>query len=84
MDVEKDKDPGAWKLFVDGSATAERSGAGLILISPEGFSIQQAITFSFKATNNQSEYEALISGLRLAKSLGVRKMTMHSDSQIVN
>ncbi|XP_074327871.1 uncharacterized protein LOC141665789 [Apium graveolens] len=73
----------SWKLYVDGSSTAERSGAGLILISPEGFTIQQAITFAFKARNNQAEYEALIVGLRLAKYLGVSRMTIHSDSQIV-
>ncbi|XP_074346647.1 uncharacterized protein LOC141685446 [Apium graveolens] len=72
-----------WKLYVDGSSTAGRSGAGLILISPEGFTIQQAITFAFKATNNQAEYEALISGLKLAKSLGISKMTVYSDSHIV-
>ncbi|XP_074323201.1 uncharacterized protein LOC141660138 [Apium graveolens] len=75
--------PSSWKLYVEGSSTAERSGAGLILISPEGFTIQQAITFTFKATNNQAEYEALLSGLRLTKSLGVNKMVIYSDSQIV-
>ncbi|XP_074323151.1 uncharacterized protein LOC141660087 [Apium graveolens] len=73
----------SWTLHVDGSATAERSRAGLILSSPGGFTIQQAITFAFKATNNQAEYEALLSGLRLAKSLGVRNLTIYSDSQIV-
>ncbi|XP_074355946.1 uncharacterized protein LOC141695611 [Apium graveolens] len=73
----------SWKLYVDGSSTAERSGAGLILISPEGFTIQHAITFAFKATNNQDEYEALIVGLKLEKSLGISKMTVYSDSQIV-
>ncbi|XP_074360839.1 uncharacterized protein LOC141701094 [Apium graveolens] len=73
----------SWTLYVDGSATAERSGAGLILSSSGGFTIQQAITFAFKATNNQAEYEALLSGLRIAKSLGVRRLTIYSDSQIV-
>ncbi|XP_074350084.1 uncharacterized protein LOC141689632 [Apium graveolens] len=73
----------SWTLYVDGSATAERSGAGLILSSPDGFTIQQAITFAFKATNNQDEYEALFSGLKLAKSLGVKRLIVYSDSQIV-
>ncbi|XP_074374612.1 uncharacterized protein LOC141715023 [Apium graveolens] len=72
-----------WMLYMDGSSTTERCGAGLILISPEGFTIQQAITFAFKATNNQAEYEALISGLRLAKSLGISKMVVYNDSQIM-
>ncbi|XP_074361085.1 uncharacterized protein LOC141701300 [Apium graveolens] len=73
----------SWTLYVDGSATAERSGADLILSSPDGFTIQQAITFAFKATNNQAEYEALLSGLRLAKSLGVKLLIIYSYSQIV-
>ncbi|XP_074361821.1 uncharacterized protein LOC141701983 [Apium graveolens] len=73
----------SWTLYIDGSATAERSGDGLILSSPGGFTIQQAITFAFKAKNNQADYEALLFGLRLAKSLGVRRLTIYSDSQIV-
>ncbi|XP_074377178.1 uncharacterized protein LOC141718697 [Apium graveolens] len=72
-----------WNLYVDGSSTAERSGAGLILMSSKGFTIQQAITFAFKIRNNQAEYEALISGLRLKKSLGISKVIVYSDSQIV-
>ncbi|XP_074336976.1 uncharacterized protein LOC141674152 [Apium graveolens] len=52
-----DQDIGAWALKVDGSSTNERSGAGLILKSPEGFTIQTAISFGFSATNNQAEEE---------------------------
>ncbi|XP_074350117.1 uncharacterized protein LOC141689659 [Apium graveolens] len=73
----------SWTIYVDGSATTERSGAGLILSIPDGFTIQQAITFAFKATNNQAEYEALLSGLRLAKSLGVKRLIIYKDSQIM-
>ncbi|XP_074347023.1 uncharacterized protein LOC141685843 [Apium graveolens] len=80
---KESNNPDSWTLHVDGSATAERSGAGLILSSPDGFAIQQAITFAFKATNNQAEYEALLSGLRLAKSLEIRNLTIYNDSQIV-
>ncbi|XP_074342230.1 uncharacterized protein LOC141679701 [Apium graveolens] len=76
-------DNNSWTLYVDGSVTVERSGAGLILSSPDGFIIQQAITFVFKATNDQVEYEALLSGLRLSISLGVKRLIIYSDSQIV-
>lgn len=41
-----------WKLFVDGSSTKVRCGAEVILISPSGFQIMQAIRFEFQATNN--------------------------------
>ncbi|XP_074342796.1 uncharacterized protein LOC141680479 [Apium graveolens] len=82
-DEKENNDDNAWTLYVDGSMTFERSGAGLILSSPNGVTIQQAIAFAFKATNNQAEYEALLSGLRLEKSLGLTKSDIYSDSQIV-
>ncbi|XP_074336258.1 uncharacterized protein LOC141673412 [Apium graveolens] len=50
-----DHNPGAWALKVDGSSTNKRSRAGLILKSPDGFTIQTAISFGFSATNNQAE-----------------------------
>ena len=61
------------------------SGArlGLVLISPEGDIIQQAIECGFKATNNEADYEALINGLMLTKDMGIRKLDIRSDSQLV-
>lgn len=47
-------------------------GAGIILISPEGFKIQQALKFSFPVTNNGAEYKALIGGIRLVIELEVK------------
>ena len=75
-----DQDIGVWALKVDGSSTNERSGAGIILKSPEGFTIQTTISFSFSATNNQAEYEALIAGLKLAKTLRIQDLKIYSDS----
>ncbi|XP_074377391.1 uncharacterized protein LOC141718919 [Apium graveolens] len=83
QEPEKDTSSGAWTLKVDGSSTSERSGAGLILKSPEGFTIQTAISFGFPATNNQAEYEALIAGLKLSRTLRIQDLKIYSDSQIV-
>ncbi|XP_074323259.1 uncharacterized protein LOC141660193 [Apium graveolens] len=47
--------PPPWLLFVDGSSTLDSSGARVLLISTEGFEIQQSIRFNFPATNNCSE-----------------------------
>lgn len=60
-----------------------RGGAGIILISPDGFKIQQALKFSFPVTNNIAEYEALIAGIRLAVELEVRVIDIFVDSQLV-
>ena len=40
-----------------------------MLISPKGHKITCALRFSFKASNNEAEYEALLAGLRLAKEM---------------
>ncbi|KAL5543443.1 hypothetical protein UlMin_007227 [Ulmus minor] len=57
--------------------------AGIILVSPDGVKLSCAVRFKFKATNNQAEYEALLSGLRLAKEVSARHLTIYSDSQLV-
>ena len=44
----------SWKVFVDGSSTSNRAGAGIALQSPEGVVIEQALTLSFKASNNEA------------------------------
>ena len=70
-------------MFVDGSSNWNGSGASIILEELKGIAIKQSLRFSFKVSNNQAEYEALITGLQLAKEMGVDSLTMKSDSQLV-
>ena len=42
-----------------------------------------ALIFSFKASNNEVEYEALIVGLKLAREIKVESLEIYSDSQLV-
>lgn len=37
----------------------------------------------FSASNNEAEYEAILSGLDLALALSVSKLQIYSDSQLV-
>ncbi|KAK3021484.1 hypothetical protein RJ639_045867 [Escallonia herrerae] len=63
------KVPDPWTLYVDGSLAIGSSGAGIILISLEGFVVEYAFRFGFQALNNEAEYEALLAGIRLAHAL---------------
>ncbi|XP_068312481.1 uncharacterized protein [Pyrus communis] len=45
--------------------------------------LEQAITLGFKASNNEAEYKALLVGLRIVKDLAVKKLAIHSDSQLI-
>uniref|UniRef100_A0A2N9FFW9 Integrase catalytic domain-containing protein n=1 Tax=Fagus sylvatica TaxID=28930 RepID=A0A2N9FFW9_FAGSY len=59
-----------WELFVDGASNSKGSRAGIVLVSPEGLVLEQAIWLKFSASNNEAKYEALMIGLRIAKKLG--------------
>ena len=72
-----------WKLYVDGSSNDCGAGPRLMLVSPKGHKITCAFKFSFKASNNEVEYEALLAGFRLAKELKVGNLQIFSDSQLV-
>ena len=60
-----------------------RSRVGLLLQSPIGEHLEQAIRLGFSASNNEAEYEAILSGLDLALALSVSKLRIYSDSQLV-
>ncbi|GKF34705.1 reverse transcriptase domain-containing protein, partial [Tanacetum coccineum] len=66
-----------------GSSCIDGSGVGLILTNPEGVEFTYAMRFTFEATNNKAEYEALIVGLRIAKQMGVKNLQAHVDSRLV-
>uniref|UniRef100_A0A2N9INV2 Uncharacterized protein n=1 Tax=Fagus sylvatica TaxID=28930 RepID=A0A2N9INV2_FAGSY len=72
-----------WTVNIDGSSTKEMGGAGIILVSPEKDKFEYAIQLRFRATNNEAEYEALLAGLKLSKKMGVKNLTVKSDSQLV-
>nr|GEW42305.1 putative ribonuclease H-like domain-containing protein [Tanacetum cinerariifolium] len=58
----KGKEPrpeNTWKLFIDGASSSDGSGAGLMLVNPEGKEYTYALRFEFKTTNNEAEYKAL-------------------------
>ena len=56
---------------------------GVILESPEGDIIKWAIRLQYPTTNNEAEYEALLTGLKLAKALGATELDVRSDSQLI-
>ena len=41
------------------------------------------VQFHFPSSNNIVEYEALINGLRIAVELGIRRLDVRGDSQLV-
>ena len=69
-----------WTMYFDGSVMAPGSGAGVVLISPDGSRLRYAIRLYFSALNSATEYEALINGLRIAIELGATRLYVCGDS----
>ncbi|XP_077249166.1 uncharacterized protein LOC143888607 [Tasmannia lanceolata] len=72
-----------WMLYVDGTANTRGYGAGLVLVSPDSFLVEYAIKLEFKASNNEAEYEALLSGLDFAIEMNADCLRVHNDSQLI-
>ena len=76
-----------WCMYFDGAANHSGYGIGVLLISPHGDHIPRSVRLAFAdrypATNNIIEYEACILGLETALELGIRRMEIFGDSNLV-
>jgi ribonuclease HI len=72
-----------WTLYFDGSVMKTGAGAGLLFVSPLGEHMRYAVCLHFPASNNMAEYEALLCGLKIAIELGVKRLDVRGDSQLV-
>jgi ribonuclease HI len=70
-------------MYFDGSLKLDGAGAGVLLISPKGEQLKYILQIFWKVSNNEVEYEALLHGLRLAISLGIKRLLVYGDSAVV-
>jgi ribonuclease HI len=70
-------------MYFDGSLKLKGAGAGVLLISPTGEQLKYILQIFWKVSNSKAEYEALLHGLRLAVSLGIKRLLVYSDSAMV-
>ncbi len=72
-------------LYVDGGSRGNPGPAAIggRLLSPEGEVEEEFADTIGVATNNVAEYQAMIAGLELALDRRVRKLTVHSDSELI-
>ena len=58
----------------------------MLLVSPSGEHLKYFVQMHFsreEATNNTAEYEGLLVGLRIAAELGIKKLIIRGDSQLM-
>ena len=69
-----------WIIHVDGSSTHHAGGIRVVLQSPEGDKLTYKVRLQYQATNNEVEYETLLKGLELAKSIEAESILILGDS----
>ncbi|XP_030936069.1 uncharacterized protein LOC115961190 [Quercus lobata] len=73
------------KLIIqtDGSSAQKKGGVGAIITTLDGEVLKYGVQLKFPATNNEAEYEGILTGLRLGKALGAKNLLIQSDSKLV-
>jgi ribonuclease HI len=70
-------------MYFDGSVMKEGASVGLVFISPLGVHMEYLVRLHFPASNNAAEYEALINGLRITVEIGMKRLEIRGDSELV-
>ena len=59
--------PIAWEVYTDGVANQKGFGVRIVLVSPKKLVLEKSLQL---ATNNETEYEALLVGMMMVVKLG--------------
>ncbi|KAI9156470.1 hypothetical protein LWI28_007262 [Acer negundo] len=82
-DLNWPKDNKTWILYTNGASSQSGCRAETVVIDPERVECSHCFRFGFRATNNKTEYEALLARIGVAKALGADFLLVKSDSQLV-
>ena len=79
--------PDGWVMYFGGAFARQGVGARSVLISPTQDKLYYAVQLCFqqgeKVSNNIAEYEGLAAGLKAVAALGVKRLTIKGDSQLL-
>ena len=76
---------GVWSLYCDGASRGNPgpAGAGVVLLDPYGEVAVRNLEYLGPTTNNVAEYRGLLLGLKMARNLGIKKIRVYSDSELL-
>ena len=64
-------------------STQKGGRVGVVITSPEEDVLKYGVQLKFPVTNNEAEYEAILTRLRIARAFGAKNISLRSDSQLV-
>ncbi|XP_075659174.1 uncharacterized protein LOC142629068 [Castanea sativa] len=82
-DDSPDNETQLWTIQTDGSSAKKKGGVGVIINTPNEEKLRYGVQLKFPTTNNEAEYEGILTGLRLGKALGAKNLLIQSNSKLV-
>ena len=70
-------------VHTDGSSVQKMGGVGVVITSIKGDILKYGVQLQFTAIDNEVEYEAILTGLKVARFLGARNVLLKSDLKLV-
>ena len=65
--TKQDPESGYWTMYTNGSVASGIGGVGVILFSLEKDILKYGVKLQFPEINNEAEYEAVLTGLRVQR-----------------
>jgi hypothetical protein len=77
-----------WEIRCDGAWGRKGAGIAAVITSPAGIKLRYAARLDYKypsdrCTNNTTEYEALLLGLRKVRALGANNFLVKCDAKVI-
>ena len=61
----------------------KKRGVGVVIKTPKGENLKYEVQLQFPTTNNEVEYEVILTRLRIGKALGAKSILHKSNSKLV-
>ena len=68
---------------MDSASSAMGARAGIVIITLEGIILEHSLRLGFRASNNKTEYKALLARLKAVRDMGAREVEVYLDSRLV-
>ena len=71
------------EMTFDESSISIGGGAGIVLINGENEALSTSFKLDFLCSNNAMEYEAYLTGLAIAREMGIKRLKVRGDLNLV-
>ena len=72
-----------WEMTFDGSFISTSGGASIVLANGENEALFMSFKLDFLCFNNAAEYKAYLTGLAITREMGIKRLKVRGDSNLV-